>query len=243
MENKTDSDYVFKAYVVNTAAYDAGEREDSGAWLYFPPRAGEVQSLFEKIGLPPDAAPGKYFMDDYVSHVEGMENVLPMYGDIQELSEVAQAVSGLSPEDRDLLAAVQESQHRLTSLSQFKEFPGNSEYFILEGNIHSKTDLGWRYITDHMDTALPKELRDAIDPVPFGRYAMEDEQGCFTSRGYLSLSGDEWQHEHAAERTQRAAEKKPSIRERLEDARRKCADRKPPEAKRPVRDAPEHGSL
>ena len=38
-------------------------------------------------------------------------------------------------------------------------------------------------------------------------------------------------------------EKKPSIRERLEDAKRECAERKPPEVKRPGRDTPEHGNL
>ena len=36
---------------------------------------------------------------------------------------------------------------------------------------------------------------------------------------------------------------KPSIRERLEDAKRECAERKPLEVKRPGRDAPEHGDL
>ena len=36
---------------------------------------------------------------------------------------------------------------------------------------------------------------------------------------------------------------KPSIRERREDAKRECAERKPPEVKRPGRDAPEHGDL
>jgi len=38
-------------------------------------------------------------------------------------------------------------------------------------------------------------------------------------------------------------EKKPSIRERLEDAKRECAERKPLEIKRPGRDVPEHGDL
>lgn len=38
-------------------------------------------------------------------------------------------------------------------------------------------------------------------------------------------------------------EKKTSIRERLEDAKRECAERKPPEVKRPGRDTPEHGKL
>ena len=39
------------------------------------------------------------------------------------------------------------------------------------------------------------------------------------------------------------SEKKTSIRERLEDAKRECAERKTPEVKSPGRDAPEHGEL
>ena len=46
-----------------------------------------------------------------------------------------------------------------------------------------------------MDTPLPPELLKAIDPVPFGKYAMQEEQGHFTEHGYISLSGDEWVHE------------------------------------------------
>ena len=76
-----------------------------------------------------------------------------------------------------------------------------------------------------MDIRLPKELLEAIDPVPFGKYAMEDEQGFFTSYGYLSLSGDEWQHEHVTDRPHQEAEKKPSIRERLEQGKKECAGR------------------
>ena len=36
---------------------------------------------------------------------------------------------------------------------------------------------------------------------------------------------------------------KPSIRERLEDAKRECSERKPPDKGRPGRDTPEHGEL
>ena len=45
------------------------------------------------------------------------------------------------------------------------------------------------------------------------------------------------------EEMEKAAEKKPSIRERLEDAKRECSERKPPEKGRPGRDTPEHGEL
>lgn len=43
---------------------------------------------------------------------------------------------------------------------------------------------------------------------------MQEEQGHFTEHGYISLSGDEWNHERPAE-----PEKKPSIRERLEQGK------------------------
>ena len=45
---------------------------------------------------------------------------------------------------RDLLAAVQESPYHLTTREQFREFPANTEYFILESNISKVEDVGWR---------------------------------------------------------------------------------------------------
>ena len=151
---------------------------------------------------------------------------------IESLPEVRAAVAALSPEDRKLLAAVQESPFRLTTPEQFREFAGNVDYFVLEPGIRRLDDLGWRYLEQHMDIPLPPALREAIDPVPFGKQAMEEDHGCFTSRGYLSLSGDEWQHERVAERDHRAAEKKPSIRERLEQGKKECANKQaPPQAR------------
>ena len=40
----------------------------------------------------------------------------------EELAAVAKAIAALSQEDRDLLAAVQESPYRLTTAEQFLEF-------------------------------------------------------------------------------------------------------------------------
>lgn len=141
--------------------------------------------------------------------------------ELHNLPEVRAAVAALSPEDRELLDAVQASPFRLTEPQQFQEFSANIDYFVFEPNIHDLNDLGWRYIAQHMDMLLPPELLDAIDPVPFGKYAMKEEQGHFTEHGYISLSGDQWQHEH----TLQEPEKKTSIRERLEQGKKECADR------------------
>ena len=120
-----------------------------------------------------------------VNFMEHLKPLLPAGGDASELEAAAQALAGLSPEDCDLLAAVQESPFRLTTLEQFREFPANTEYFVLEPNIRKVEDVGWRYLAQHLDVLLPPELLDAIDPVPFGNHAMREEQGCFTSKGYV----------------------------------------------------------
>ena len=165
-----------------------------------------------------------------------LKAMLPHEGSPAEQVAALRALSTLSPEDRDLLAAVQESPYRLTTLEQFREFPANTEYFILEANISKVEDVGWRYLAQHLDTLLPPELLDAIDPVPFGKYAVQEEQGCFTSRGYLTLSGDEWQHERPQAKQ---ADRKPSIRERLEQSRQECRNKNKAQAPRKGKSEPE----
>lgn len=165
-----------------------------------------------------------------------LKAMLPHEGSPAEQVAALRALSTLSPEDRDLLAAVQESPFRLTTLEQFREFPANTEYFILEANISKVEDVGWRYLAQHLDTLLPPELLDAIDPVPFGKYAMQEEQGCFTSRGYLTLSGDEWQHDRPQAKQ---ADRKPSIKERLEQSKQECRNKNKAQAPRKGKSEPE----
>ena len=148
--------------------------------------------------------------------------------ELHNLTEVGAAVAALSPEDRELLDAVQASPFRLTEPQQFTEFAANIDYFVFEPNIHNLNDLGWRYIAQHMDMQLPPELLDAIDPVPFGQHAMKEEQGHFTEHGYISLSGDQWQHDRTLEKEHREPEKKTSIRDRLEQGKKECAGRRTP---------------
>lgn len=165
-----------------------------------------------------------------------LKAMLPHERSPAEQVAALRALSTLSPEDRDLLAAVQESPYRLTTLEQFREFPANTEYFILEANISKVEDVGWRYLAQHLDTLLPPELLDAIDPVPFGKYAVQEEQGCFTSRGYLTLSGDEWQHDRPQAKQ---ADRKPSIKERLEQSRQECRNKNKAQAPHKGKSEPE----
>ena len=151
------------------------------------------------------------------SNTDFIRPIIPSGSDTSELDAAAKALARLSPMERDLLAAVQESPHRLTTLEQFREFPANTGYFVLEPNISKVEDVGWRYLAQHLDVLLPPKLLDAINPVPFGEFAMQEEQGCFTRHGYLALSGNEWVHERPREMQ---AEKKLSIKEQLAQSRK-----------------------
>ena len=104
---------------------------------------------------------------------------------LEHLPEVRAAVAALSPEDRELLMAVQASPFKLTAPERFKEFAANIDYFVFEPNIHDLNDLGWRYLAQHMDMLLPPELLKAIDPVPPAWRTCQTEQG-------LSVCG-EWE--------------------------------------------------
>ena len=136
-----------------------------------------------------------------------------------DLAAVAKAVAALSQEDRNLLAAVQESPYRLTTAEQFLEFEKNVDCFVLEPHVQTVEALGWEYLEEKLTIDLTDDLRAAIAPAPFGRHALEEDRGCFTSRGYLYPSGDEWQHDRPQEKPE---DRKPSIKERLEQSKQEC---------------------
>ena len=85
--------------------------------------------------------------------------------------------------------------------------------------------------------ALPVEP-EKDNPLRTAEMTLEDDYGMIDGVINNGRRGEE---------TEKAAEsgpgKKPSIRERLEDAKKECSEHKPPEKGRSGRDTPEHGSL
>ena len=70
---------------------------------------------------------------------------------------------------------------------------------------------------------------------------LEDDYGMIDGVINNGRRGEEL--EKAQEHAEQTKPEKPSIRERLEDARRECAGHKSPEGKKPGRDVPEHDCL
>ena len=85
--------------------------------------------------------------------------------------------------------------------------------------------------------AVPVEP-EKDNPLRTAEMTLEDDYGMID--GVINNGRRVEETEKAAEK---GTEKKPSIRERLEDARKECSEHRPPEKGRPGRDTPEHGNL
>ena len=89
--------------------------------------------------------------------------------------------------------------------------------------------------------AVAAEQPEKDNPLRTAEMTLEDDYGMIDGVINNGRRGEEL--EKAQEYAERTTPEKPSIRERLEDAKRECAEHKPPESKKPGRDVPEHDCL
>ena len=109
--------------------------------------------------------------------------------------------------------------------------------------VHHQSDDG-KYLIMGNGTrafAVAAEQPEKDNPLRTAEMTLEDDYGMIDGVINNGRRGEEL--EKAQEYADRTTPEKPSIRERLEDAKRECAEHKPPEGKKPGRDVPEHDCL
>ena len=109
--------------------------------------------------------------------------------------------------------------------------------------IHHQSDDG-KYLIMGNGTrafAVLAQQPEQDNPLRTAEMTLEDDYGMIDGVINNGRRGEEL--EKAQEYAERTTPEKPSIRERLEDAKRECAEHKPPEGKKPGRDVPEHDCL
>ena len=109
--------------------------------------------------------------------------------------------------------------------------------------VHHQSDDG-KYLIMGNGTrafAVLAEQPEKDNPLRTAEMTLEDDYGMIDGVINKGRRGEEL--EKAKEHSERTTPEKPSIRERLEDAKRECAEHKPPEGKKPGRDVPEHDCL
>ena len=109
--------------------------------------------------------------------------------------------------------------------------------------IHHQSDDG-KYLIMGNGTrafAVLAQQPEQDNPLRTAEMTLEDDYGMIDGVINNGRRGEEL--EKAQGYAERTTPEKPSIRERLEDAKRECAEHKPQEGKKPGRDVPEHDCL
>ena len=166
----------------------------------------------------------------YVVEHKDSENTSIICKQLYDLAMLAQELSDLPDHEFNKLMAVQETPLRLTDFEQFKEYPHNFDYFILIPGMNSDEALGRYQLYESGMVEMPEVWKAGIDPEAFGRKVREQDNGYFTDKGYVLLSGDEWEREKPTVKQDK--EVKPSVKDFLKQAKKECAAREvlPPKA-------------
>ena len=136
-----NSDYIFKVFIVNAKEYDNGNKETSGAWLYFPTTKEKVSALFKEIGLPNKADSDQYFIDEYKCGNDGFEKFLSMDGDIDELNYLASRISELEDIETTVFQAVIQTKE-CQSIKDAINITYNMECYEVIPDINNLEELG-----------------------------------------------------------------------------------------------------
>lgn len=109
--------------------------------------------------------------------------------------------------------------------------------------VHHQSDDGKYLIMGNGARAFAVHAQqpEQDNPLRTAEMTLEDDYGMIDGVINNGRRGEEL--EKAQEYAERTTPEKPSIRERLEDAKRECAEHKPPEGKKPGRDVPEQDCL
>ncbi len=180
-----NSDYILKAFIVNSAEYDNGNKETSGAWLYFPTTKEEVSALFKEIGLPNNADSDQYFIDEYKCGNNDLKNFLSADSDIDELNYLANCISELEDIEMTVFqAAIQTKECQ--SIKDAINITHNTECFDIISDMGSWENIG-AYIAERngFGIGVIGDLANYIDYATYGRAYANDSGGYFVDDIYL----------------------------------------------------------
>lgn len=185
---------VLQAFITNLGKYCEGVLV--GEWVRFPATSEELQNVFERIGIGQKNTDGeiysKFFITDYDYEIElpGLSKLLGEYESLDELNYFASLIAAMSDEERNQLQAAFVLAGYTGGLKDFINLAQNLDCYNLYPDILTMEDLGRHYLSDRDD--IPEDLIDYVDYEDYGRDASINENGVFTSYGYVAYNNSKF---------------------------------------------------
>lgn len=186
-----DKDYPFAAFITNLGKYNEGDLV--GEWVKFPTSAEEIRAVFDSIGIGQKDDFGytyeEWFITDYDCYVDGLYDKLGEYENLDELNYLAAKLDDMTQGVYAQFQAAMEMGNHCGSLQEIINLTENLDCYDVYPDIHDHDDLGRYYIEELDAMQVPEYLRNYIDYEAYGRDVALDENGEFTSFGYVRDSG------------------------------------------------------
>ena len=187
-----DKDYPFAAFITNLGKYNEGEL--IGEWVKFPTSAEEIRTVLDSIGIGQEDDLGnlyeEWFITDYDCYVDGLYDKLGEYENLDELNYLAAKLDDMPQGEYAQFQAAMEVGDHCGSLQEIINLTENPDCYDVYLDIHDYDDLGRYYIEELDAMQVPEYLRNYIDYESYGRDVAIDENGEFTSFGYVRDTGD-----------------------------------------------------
>ena len=187
-----DKDYPFAAFITNLGKYNEGEL--IGEWVKFPTSAEEIRTVLDSIGIGQEDDLGnlyeEWFITDYDCYVDGLYDKLGEYENLDELNYLAAKLDDMTQGEYAQFQAAMEVGDHCGSLQEIINLTENLDCYEIYPNIEDYDDLGRYYIEELDAMQVPEYLRNYIDYESYGRDVTIDENGEFTSFGYVRDTGD-----------------------------------------------------
>ena len=189
----------FEAFVTNLGKYNEGQLV--GEWVKFPTTEEEMQKVFERIGIGSTDEFGQpyeeWFITDYECPVHGVYDMLSEYESLDKLNYLASRIDEMDKWEQEKFVAIMEAGcDEVSDIDDLINLTYNLDCYDFIPDIHDESDLGYYYVHD-AGIYSEKELgplANYIDYERFGRDIAMDESGKFTDEGYISNTGDGWNH-------------------------------------------------
>ena len=202
----------------------------------------KVLADMEKHKKNPQLRHGKQTLRQLMKHNTGVSNIEITDQNRVGFSEVPEFLQErqpeLTPDDLEIGECIRTPRGSFYVTAMSREQMEAAGY-----GVHHISDDG-KYLIMGNGTrafAVAAEQPEKDNPLRTAEMTLEDDYGMIDGVINNGRRGEEL--EKAQEYAERTTPEKSSIRERLEDAKRECAEHKSPEGKKPGRDMPEHDCL
>lgn len=185
----------FEAFVTNLGKYNEGELV--GEWVQFPTTKEELKQVFERIGIGKQDEFGQpyeeWFITDYECSVYGVYDMLREYESLDKLNYLASLIDEMDEDDQEKFVAIMEAGcDEVSNINDLINLTFNLDDYDFIHGIKDEYDLGYYYaneagIYSARDLGV---LANYIDYEGFGRDIATDENGSFTDKGYIRVTGD-----------------------------------------------------